>query len=41
MSEEGCPCMSCNLLEIGEVDPQIGRCGKCGKPAANAVLGFS
>ena len=41
MSEEGCPCMSCNLLEIGEVDPQIGRCGKCGKRAANAVLDFS
>ena len=41
MSEDGGPCMNCYLMEIGEVDPQNGRCGRCGKRAANAVLGFS
>lgn len=40
MTEEGGPCMNCYLIEIGEVDPQMGRCGKCGKPATNQVLGI-
>ena len=42
MTEEGAPCMNCYLMEIGEVDPDAsGRCGRCGKRSANAVLGFA
>ena len=34
-------CMNCYLMEIGEVDPQDGRCEKCGKRAANPLLGIA
>ena len=33
--------MNCYLMEIGEVDPQDGRCEKCGKRAANPLLGIA
>ena len=35
--EEG-SCTNCYLMKIGEVDPQMGRCGKCGKRATNLLL---
>ena len=39
--EDGAACMNCYLMEIGEVDPQDGRCEKCGKRAANPLLGIA
>ena len=41
MTEESGACMNCYLMEIGEVDPQMGRCEKCGKRAANPLLSIS
>ena len=42
MTEEGgAACMNCYLMEIGEVDPQDGRCEKCGKRAANPLLNIA
>ena len=39
--DDGTACMNCALMEIGEVDPQFGRCEDCGKTAANYVLNIS
>ena len=39
--DDGTACMNCALMEIGEVDPQFGRCEHCGKSAANYVLNIS
>ena len=39
--DDGTACMNCALMEIGEVDPQYGRCEHCGKNAANYVLNIS
>ena len=39
--DDGTACMNCSLMEIGEVDPQDGRCENCGKSAANYVLNIS
>ena len=41
ISITGEACMNCYLMEIGEVDPQDGRCEKCGKRAANPLLSIS
>ena len=39
MPEEIGPCMNCYLMEIGEVDPDVDVCAKCGKPPPNPLLG--
>ena len=41
MTEDDGACMNCYLMEIGEVDPQMGRCEKCGKRATNQLLSIS
>ena len=38
MPEEGIPCMNCYLMEIGEADPNVNVCEKCGKPPSNMLL---
>ena len=39
--DDGTACMNCSLMEIGEVDPQDGRCENCRKSAENYVLNIS